>query len=224
MLFLAMTACNPSGMNEQALATVDGSEITYRDVNENLGDYAADPAWRTDPAKLNLTLESLVQRRLLAQEARHQDLEKDATFHFAMRRAEELLLIEALQRKLAKKLGKPDPAKVSAYIRRQPWRFADRYRLVLDDGTMRSELDSFTLSPDNSLLAKTEVGKEIVIKGRSWTVVGRVKDPIDPVDARKLAEDEIVQRQVRNSLAALERQRRRQSLVRYRTGWGPAGQ
>lgn len=224
MLFFTVTACNPSHMNEQALATVDGSEITYRDVNENLGDNAADPAWRSDPAKLNLTLESLVQRRLLAQEARRQGLEKDATFHFAMRRAEELLLIEALQHKLAKKLGKPDPAKVSAYIRRQPWRFADRYRLILDDGTMRSELDSFTLSPDNSLLARTAVGKEIVIKGRKWTVAGRVKDPIDPANARKLAEDEMVQQQVRNSLAALERQRRRQGLVRYRTGWGPAGQ
>lgn len=219
---LLATACNPSTANEQALATIDGSEITHREVLENLEITASAPTRRADPAKLQMTLETLVQRRILAQEAKRQGLEKDATFHFAMRRAEEILLIEALQRNVAKAMRKPDPAEISAYIQRQPSRFDHRYRLLLADGGTQSELDSFTLPPGNDVAALAKVGDEIVIEGRKWTVVRRFEDPINALDARRLALDEMVQRHVQNSLAGLESKRRSNGVVRYRTGWGPS--
>lgn len=223
LIFLALTACNRSGGNEQALAVVGDSEITHREVVENLDIRAADRTWSVDRGKLNLTLETLVQRRLLAQEARRQGLEKDATFHFAMRRAEEILLVEALQRKISKTIKRPSLAQISTYIRHQPWRFADRYRLLLVDGNIQLELDSFTLPRDNDLYARANVGNEIVIAGRRWVVVRRFEDPIDPMIARQLAVDGMVQTQVLNSLADLESQRRSSGVVRYRTGWGPSG-
>jgi len=221
--FLLIAACSDSMGNEQALAMVDGSEITHREVVENLGSAASDPTDRADFTKLNLTLETLVKRRLLAQEAKRKNLQKDATFHFAMRRAEEVLLIEALQRNVAKTMRKPDSGEISAYIQSQPTRFERRYRLFLANGDGQSELDSFDLPPDNDLSAQAIVGNEIVIGGRRWTVVRRLEDPIKPQNARRLAMDEMIQRHVQNALAGLESKRRSKGVVRYRTGWGPSG-
>lgn len=115
----------------QVVATVDGEEVTALELRAELGNFSSrDPA--VVKAAQQQALERIILRRLMAQEAREQKLDKSPDFALQMKRGEETLLAQLYQRKLASSIGQPTRQEAEAYVASHPDQFANRQVLVID--------------------------------------------------------------------------------------------
>lgn len=219
---LALASCSPSAPTGQALAVIGNDKITLRSVQFEMQGGQIDPFGTVERNVMNQGLERAVKRRILASEARDMGLEKDAQFHFAMRQTKELLLVAALERKLAKTVARPTAAAVDDFIAKQPLRFGQRYRLLLRRGNEDLEFDSFQLTPTTAdIFTRAKTGGRIFMNGAVWDVINRVEDPISKADAERLAKAEIIAASVQGKLADIVAQNTAAGMVRYQAGWGP---
>ena len=133
---LALGACKfphgaPKAPTGQVAATVDGKEITVRDLNTELAGRLP-----TDPKQQKLAqqqaLQAIVNRKLLAMAAAKQGLQKTPEFALQQQRLNDTLLAETLQQKLAEAVPAPTPEEVSAYIAANPDTFAQRKIFAID--------------------------------------------------------------------------------------------
>ena len=79
-----------------------------------------------DPAARSELLRDVVNRKLLAQEARRSKLDQEIYFVLARRRAEEVLLATLLQRKLTLLAEPPSEAEIAQFTRDNPAAFASQ--------------------------------------------------------------------------------------------------
>lgn len=115
----------------QVAAVVNGEEITLQEVNAELGNtQAANDAQKEEARKA--ALQRVIQRRLLAQEARKEGLDKDVDFLIRRRALEDSLLVMALSNKLGSTIRVPETTKIEQFIKDQPFMFGDRSTLNLD--------------------------------------------------------------------------------------------
>lgn len=117
---------SPSG---QVAATVGGQEITTSDVKAEMSSVAG-PAQSGDSQ--SSALNTIVTRKLLAQEAEKQGLGKTPAGAMALQKARESALIELLQQKIAAGVPNPSPAEVQVYVKDNPQAFANRKALLLE--------------------------------------------------------------------------------------------
>lgn len=115
----------------QVVATVDGEEITSLELRAELGGFGSrDPA--VMKAAQQQALQRIILRRLLAQEARREKLDKGADYTLQVDRYRETLLAQLYQRKLASKIAPPTKQQAQDYVSANPTRFAERKVLVVD--------------------------------------------------------------------------------------------
>jgi EpsD family peptidyl-prolyl cis-trans isomerase len=115
----------------QVVATVNGEEITALELRAELGGFGSrDPT--VMKAAQQQALQRIILRRLLADEARKQKLDKSAEFTVQMTRGEETLLAQLYQRKLASTLGTPTRAEAQAWVQSHPQQFAGRRVMFVD--------------------------------------------------------------------------------------------
>lgn len=115
----------------QVVATVDGEEITALELRAELGNFSSrDPA--VVKAAQQQALQRIILRRLMAQEARNQKLDKTPEFALQMKRGEETLLAQTYQRKLASAIVQPTREEAEAYVTSNPNRFANRKVMFVD--------------------------------------------------------------------------------------------
>jgi EpsD family peptidyl-prolyl cis-trans isomerase len=118
----------PSG---QVVATVNGEEITALELKAELGNFATqDP--KVMKAAQQQALQQIIMRRLVAQEARAQKLDKTPDFSMQLKRGEEALLAQALERKLVSGLTPPTQRDAENFVLDHPDQFANRRILTLD--------------------------------------------------------------------------------------------
>ena len=117
----------PSG---QVVAVVGGEEITVRELNQELGGMNTSDAQVMEAAE-EAALNAIINRKLLAKAAREQGLEESAEFQLSQRRAEEVMLAQAMQRQVAQQVARPTREEAEAYMAAHPNIFAERkiYRL-----------------------------------------------------------------------------------------------
>jgi EpsD family peptidyl-prolyl cis-trans isomerase len=77
-------------------------------------------------------LQRIILRRLLAQEAKKQKLDKSPDFAVQMKRGEENLLAQLYQRKLVSAVSQPTRQEADAYVASHPDQFANRQVYVVD--------------------------------------------------------------------------------------------
>ena len=125
-----ISGCNkePGG---QVVAVVDDQEITLQDVRaqataENITNKAALDA--ATPA----IVQRLVDRSVLSDYARENNLDRGPEYVARRRQMEESLLAYLALRKLVGNLDQPTAAEARAYIAANPLSFAQRQRLALD--------------------------------------------------------------------------------------------
>ena len=109
---LAVSACGQSSKTPtgQVAATVGGHEITVRQLQAELsGVPAAAPA--AQKAQKQGALDLIVQRTILADAARKQGLDKDPNFILLSERANEALLVQRLQAKIASNVPPPSSSR-----------------------------------------------------------------------------------------------------------------
>ncbi len=123
----------------QALASVDGREITIHQINAELGKGAAREADKQ-------LLDGLVTRQLLVNAARKEKLDNNPTVLADMERARDLVLAQSyVQMKLAKP-GRPSQQDINAFYDQHPDWFAQRQQfdfaeLVIDKASVSEELN-----------------------------------------------------------------------------------
>lgn len=115
----------------QVVATVDGQEITALELRSELGNFSSrDP--EVVKAAQQQALQRIILRKLLAQEARKQNLDDSPDFALQVRRGEEALLAQLYQRKLASSVTPPTREEARAYIASHPDQFGNREVMLVD--------------------------------------------------------------------------------------------
>jgi EpsD family peptidyl-prolyl cis-trans isomerase len=115
----------------QVVATVDGKEITNLELRAELGGFGSrDP--EVMKAAQQQALQRIILRRLLADKARDEKLDKSAEFNLQLKRGEETLLAQLYERKLASKIAQPSRADADAFVASHPAMFANRQVLFVD--------------------------------------------------------------------------------------------
>lgn len=149
---IALGACRFPGLGHKApsgqvLATVDGQEITMRDLSAELGaTVPSDPKARK--AVEQQALQAIIDRKLLAKAAEKEGLEKTPEFALKKQRMTDALLAQSLQDKLVAAVPAPTKEEVEAYIAAHPDSFAQRKIFTIEQiqarGPMsQAELQSF---------------------------------------------------------------------------------
>ncbi|WP_433694314.1 EpsD family peptidyl-prolyl cis-trans isomerase [Herbaspirillum seropedicae] len=141
LLMLALLAAcgkEEQAASGQALASVDGKEITIHQLNAELGKGGAREANKQ-------LLDGLVARQVLVNAARKEKLDADPAVLADMERARDLVLAQSyVQRKLAKPT-RPSQQEVSTFYDQHPDWFAQRQQyefaeLVIDRASVNEEL------------------------------------------------------------------------------------
>ena len=121
---IALAACNHKAEG-QTVAVVNGQEITLSELNFELG-LANIPEGSDKSATRSQILQSMIDRRLLAAQARQDGIDTTPDFISRKRRGEEDLLISmALMRRL-KSAQVPSARETDAYVASHPAMFANR--------------------------------------------------------------------------------------------------
>lgn len=127
---LATSACDRKATGQVA-AVVDGEEITLQEINAELA-AAQIPQGADKKAIQNAALQRIVERRLMADVAKDDGLDKQPEFLLRRRQLEDLLLVQMLGQKAGRSLRVPSDAALDAYIAQHPTQFANREVLALD--------------------------------------------------------------------------------------------
>jgi EpsD family peptidyl-prolyl cis-trans isomerase len=131
---LALVACNkePEKPEGQVVATLDGGDITVHEVNAEINSMGN--AVQGAPRKLveAVALGRVIERKMVAAEARTRKLDQSPQFVLAKARNDENLLVQALQADIASKVQATPRERAQKYISDNPVMFADRRILQLD--------------------------------------------------------------------------------------------
>jgi len=125
---VALSACsNKEKKPGQALASVNGEEITVLQLNEEMQRNGV-PAAQQDAARKQI-LESLIDRQLLQNEAAKDKLDRDPKVVQAIERAKALIIAQAYMQKRIGNPARPTKAEVEAYFDQHPDFFTRRKQL-----------------------------------------------------------------------------------------------
>jgi EpsD family peptidyl-prolyl cis-trans isomerase len=127
---LVLTGCQktPKG---QIIAIVNGDEVSVQELNAELQDVRIPDSANREELRKQI-LQRLIDRKLIVQKAREQELDKTPEFVAQQRRAEENILVAMLGQKVASTVPMPDDRDIAQYIADNPTQFGGRQRLLLD--------------------------------------------------------------------------------------------
>ena len=108
----------------QALASVNGEEITVLQLNEEL--QRANVSTAQQKAASKQLLESLIDRQLLQNEAIKDKVDRDPKVVQAVERAKALIVAQAYMQKRIGAINKPSSAEVEDYFNKNPQYFTQR--------------------------------------------------------------------------------------------------
>lgn len=121
---LALSACgNKEKAASQSLASVDGTEITTMQLNEEIGLARVQPG---QPEASKRVLDGLVDRQVLVAAAENDKLDRDPKVLQQIARARALILAQAYMQKRVGVLPPPTRAEVSDYFTKHPELFTQR--------------------------------------------------------------------------------------------------
>lgn len=127
---MLLSACDkqPGG---QVAAVVNGEEITIAEINAEVG--VANIPKGVDLKQIRAAaLQRIVDRRLLAQSARDEELDKTPEYLIRSRQLDEALLVELLRKRAEKTFQIPDQRALNKFMAENPAMFADRQIFTVD--------------------------------------------------------------------------------------------
>lgn len=130
-----LAGCNKDKPGEskpgQALASVNGEEITVLQLNEEMQRLGV-PAAQQGPAGKQI-LQALVDRELLESEAAKEKLDRDPKVMQAIERARSLIIAQAYMQKRIGEPQRPSAAEVEDYYNKNPQFFANRKQFAMNE-------------------------------------------------------------------------------------------
>jgi EpsD family peptidyl-prolyl cis-trans isomerase len=129
-----LSACSDKAKQQkpgQALASVNGEEVTVLQLNEEL-QRANVTAAQQDAASKQL-LQALIDRQLLQEAAAKENLDRDPKVMQAIDRARALIIAQAYLQKRVGSVAKPTPAEVEDYFNKHPDFFSNRKQFSMSE-------------------------------------------------------------------------------------------
>jgi EpsD family peptidyl-prolyl cis-trans isomerase len=129
-----LTACGDKAKEKkpgQALASVNGAEVTVLQLNEEL-QRAGITAAQQDTASKQL-LQVLIDRQLLQEAAAKENLDRDPKVMQAIERAKALIIAQAYLQKRIGNVAKPTSAEVEDYFNKNPDFFSNRKQFSMSE-------------------------------------------------------------------------------------------
>jgi peptidyl-prolyl cis-trans isomerase C len=125
-----LTACEkkPTG---QVVAVVNGEEITLQELNSELTELKV-PENADKKEARRAVLQQIVGRRLLAQQAKEEGVDRDPNYVSAERRMKEQLLVSMYAKKAMDTVKVPDTAAINKFMAENPTQFGQRTLYKLD--------------------------------------------------------------------------------------------
>lgn len=124
----AKTAKAPTG---QVVATVDGDEITVRELRAELAGMTFPDAASRKQAEQG-ALQNIIARKLMAKAAIKAELDKTPDYAVEKQRANDILLAQAMQKKVIDGLPPPTVEEAASFVALHPDIYADRKILLVD--------------------------------------------------------------------------------------------
>jgi peptidyl-prolyl cis-trans isomerase C len=128
IVLIAATSLSACGDKEkksgQALASVNGEEITALQLNEEM-QRSGVPAAQQETARKQL-LDALVDRQLLLNEASKDKTDRDPKVMQAIERAKSLIIAQAYMQKRVGSIAKPTQGEIAEYFNKHPEFFTHR--------------------------------------------------------------------------------------------------
>ncbi len=115
----------------QVAAVVNGEEITLQEINTELGQAQLPDGVNKEQVQ-QAALQRIVERRLLAQAAREDGLDKTPEFLIRRRQLEDALLVQLLGQRLGRTTSVPEGSAVDNFMRENPAVFSGRSILTVD--------------------------------------------------------------------------------------------
>lgn len=132
-----VSACNSEPKAEkqlekgQVIATVNGEDVTVYELGAELQGLDA-PAGEPHKKMEQAALQRLIDRKILTNIARDRKLDKTPDYLLQTRRANEQILVNLLQQDEAAKIPTSSTEDVEKFIAANPWMFAQRKLLIID--------------------------------------------------------------------------------------------
>lgn len=161
-LALLATACQKKASG-QTVAVVNNEEITTSDLNSELASENASNA--NSPQARQVALQNLINRRLLAQQAHSDGLDKSPDFLNQQRRATEDLLIKMLITRQVNTSQVPTAEEIGQFETERPGMFAKR-----ETWTLQQII--FPLQKDPALAAKLKAADTLEAVTQALTSAG----------------------------------------------------
>lgn len=150
--FISLHACGsePTG---QVVAVVNGEEITQQELNAEIAELPAPPIGDKEAVRRQI-LQQIIDRRLMAQVAKEDGLDRDPMYVIRERRLKEELLVQMYGVKTADTVRVPDASSVKKYLADNPGRFSQRTAFLVDQ-------ISFDFPSDQKVLKELEADKTL---------------------------------------------------------------
>ena len=127
-LVLAGCAKEPEG---QVAAVVNGEEITLQEINAEIGQGNI-PEGIDKKIVQQAALERILERRLLAQSARDEDLDQTPEYFIRRRQLDDALLVQLLGKRAERTFQVPDQEGIDKFMSENPTMFAGRKIFAID--------------------------------------------------------------------------------------------
>lgn len=134
LLAASLSACGEKAKEKkpgQALASVNGEEVTVLQLNEEL-QRAGIGAAQQEAASKQL-LQALIDRQLLQEAAARESLDRDPKVMQAIDRARALIIAQAYLQKRIGSATRPTPAEVEDYFNKHPEFFSNRKQFSMNE-------------------------------------------------------------------------------------------
>jgi peptidyl-prolyl cis-trans isomerase C len=127
---LLLTGCQKEATGQVA-AVVNGEEITLQEINAELGQ-AQLPEGADKTQAQQAALQRIIDRRLLAQAGREDELDQTPEFLIRRRQLEDALLVQLLSQRAGRTASVPDAKAIDAFMSKNPAVFANRTIFTID--------------------------------------------------------------------------------------------
>ena len=159
----------------QTVAVVNGEEITASDLNTELTSENASLQGSTQQARAQ-ALQNLIDRRLIAQQAKSEGLDKSPDFINQQRRATEDLLIRMLLMRQVNSAQVPSADEINRYEASHPGMFANRESWTLQQIVFPVQKDPAVLAKLKAANTLDEVAQALTQAGVQFARASRTID------------------------------------------------
>jgi EpsD family peptidyl-prolyl cis-trans isomerase len=159
----------------QTVAVVNNEEITTSDLNAELTSENASPTGTTQQARAQ-ALQNLIDRRLLAEQAKSEGLDKSPEFINQQRRGTEDLLIRMLLMRQVNTAQVPSATEISQFEASHPNMFANREAWTLQQLVFPLQKDAGVLAKIKAAQTLDEIAQVLTASGIQSTKATRKID------------------------------------------------